>query len=149
MTVVIAGHSTAMHTTITPRRFASCTQAPVQVTVAPLSRTQRARLDRGKDESFTLDLSCLATAFGPAAHDTGGAPALVGSVKVHYTPVAFTPADWPEPVTLTETPLWRPRRADQDLSDDPHALVDEFVRRHALGGEPGRTLRASWAYVSP
>ena len=102
--------------------------------VKSVSKSNRsARLGRGKDAILTLDLSGLATALGPAAHDTGGASAVVAYMQVSYTPVAVTPADRPAPVTLTETRVWRPKLADWDLvSDDRHELVDEFVRAHAL-----------------
>ena len=102
--------------------------------VKSVSKSNRsARLGRGKDAILTLDLSGLATALGPAAHDTGGASAVVAYMQVSYTPVAVTPADRPAPVTLTETRVWRPKLADWDLvSDDRHELVDEYVRAHAL-----------------
>jgi len=95
--------------------------------VAKSSRS--ARLARGKRTSLTLDLSGLAATLGPAAHDTGGSSAVVAYMQVRYTPVGLTADDRPEPVTLAETRVWRPKLADWDLvGDDRHELVDEFAR---------------------
>src|SRR5262249_56859356 len=88
-----------------------------------------AGLGGGRDASLTLDLSALAAILGPAARDGGGGSAVVAYTQVRYTPLALTPDDHPEPVTLAETRVWRPKLADWDLvSDDRHELVDEFAR---------------------
>jgi hypothetical protein len=99
--------------------------------VAKASRSPR--LARGKDAGLTLDLSGLSTLLAPAARDAGGTSAVVAYMQVRYTPAALTATDRPEPVTLAETRVWRPKLADWELvSDDRHELVDEFVRAHPL-----------------